>query len=304
MTARLLVVDDDVFIRELMREVLGQCGYEVDTAEDGEVAWMGLDADPARHDLVLLDKQMPRLDGISLLRRIRADGRFADLPVIMLTADTSPEDVSQGLAEGAHYYLTKPSTEDVLKVVIKSTLAEFRQKRELRALVGRHAGTLGLLCHAEFAYRTLDEARDLALLLADASMDSARTVVGYSELLINAVEHGNLGIGYVDKSRLLAEGRWIEEVEARLRDPVQATKWVRVRLEKSAGLCRVTITDQGSGFDWKSYLEFSAERVFDLHGRGIAMSRAVSFDSLEYQGKGNTVVAVVKLPEPGCGRGG
>jgi DNA-binding response OmpR family regulator len=222
MTARLLVVDDDVFIRELMREVLGQCGYEVDTAEDGEVAWMGLDADPARHDLVLLDKQMPRLDGISLLRRIRGDGRFADLPVIMLTADTSPEDVSQGLAEGAHYYLTKPSTEDVLKVVIKSTLAEFRQKRELRALVGRHAGTLGLLCHAEFAYRTLDEARDLALLLADASMESARTVVGYSELLINAVEHGNLGIGYADKSRLLAEGRWIEEVEARLRDPAQA----------------------------------------------------------------------------------
>ena len=58
------------------------------------------------------------------------------------------------------------------------------------------------------------------------------------------------------------------------------------------------------GFDWKAYLEFSAERVFDLHGRGIAMSKAVSFDSLEYQGNGNTVVALVKLPQPGCGRGG
>jgi DNA-binding response OmpR family regulator len=222
MTARLLVVDDDVFIRELMREVLGQCGYEVDTAEDGEVAWEGLDADPARHDLVLLDKQMPRLDGISLLRRIRGDGRFADLPVIMLTADTSPEDVSQGLAEGAHYYLTKPSTEDVLKVVIKSTLAEFRQKRELRALVGRHAGTLGLLCHAEFAYRTLDEARDLALLLADASMESARTVVGYSELLINAVEHGNLGIGYARQEPSAGRGPLDRGGRGAAADPAQA----------------------------------------------------------------------------------
>ena len=300
MSERLLVVDDDEFVRVLMQEVLGQCGYEVETAEDGLVAWGRIDAEPARYDLVLLDKQMPRLDGISLLRKLRVDNRFTDLPVIMLTADTSPEDVSQGLAEGAHYYLTKPSTEDVLQVVIKSALAESRQKRDLRALVGRHAGTLALLCRAEFAYRTLAEARDLALLLADASLDPARTVVGYSELLINAVEHGNRGISYADKGRLLGEGRWAEEVEARLRDPGYAGRQVRVILDKSDGTSRVTIIDQGPGFDWAGYLEFSADRVFDLHGRGIAMSRSMSFDSLEYLGTGNTVVTTVALP-PGHG---
>ena len=296
MTTRLLVVDDDAFVCVLMQEILGQCGYEVDTAADGQAAWEVLDADPARYDLVLLDKQMPRLDGISLLRRIRAEGRFADLPVIMLTADTSPEDVSQGLAEGAHYYLTKPPTEEVLTVVIKSALAESRQKRELRAQVGRHAGTLALLCRAEFTYRSLAEARDLALLLADASMDPARTVVGYSELLINAVEHGNLGISYGDKGQLLRDGRWTEEVEARLRQPEQADRHVKVILEKLPGACRVTIIDQGAGFNWQSYLEFSPERVFDIHGRGIAMSKAVSFDTLEYRGNGNTVVTTVELP--------
>jgi CheY-like chemotaxis protein/anti-sigma regulatory factor (Ser/Thr protein kinase) len=301
MSARLLVVDDDEFVRVLTQEILGQCGYEVETAEDGLVAWGRIDAEPARYDLVLLDKQMPRLDGISLLRKLRADNRFTDLPVIMLTADTSPDDVSQGLAEGAHYYLTKPSTEDVLQVVIKSALAESRQKRDLRALVGRHAGTLALLCRAEFAYRTLAEARDLALLLADASLDPARTVVGYSELLINAVEHGNLGISYADKGRLLGEGRWADEVEARLRDPDYAGRRVRVILDKSDGTSRVTIIDQGTGFDWAGYLEFSPDRVFDLHGRGIAMSRSMSFDSLEYLGPGNTVVTTVALP---AGNGG
>ena len=296
MSARLLVVDDDEFVRVLMEEILGQCGYDVETAEDGQSAWESIERGPARYDLMLLDKQMPRLDGLSLLRRIRADDRFIDLPVIILTADTSPEDVSEGLAAGAHYYLTKPSTEDVLKVVIKSALAESRQKRELRAMVGRHEGTLGLICRAEFAYRTLAEAKDLALLLADASMDPARTVVGYSELLINAVEHGNLGISYADKSRLLGEGRWTEEVEARLRDPEYAARQVRVILEKSDGTSRVTIIDQGPGFDWAGYLEFSPDRVFDLHGRGIAMSKSVSFDSLEYRGNGNTVVTTVALP--------
>jgi len=299
MTERLLIVDDDEFVRALMEEMLGLCGYDVSTAEDGRAAWEAIDAAPTRYDLMLLDKQMPRLDGISLLRQIRADQRFLDLPVIMLTADARPEDISQGLAEGAHHYLTKPSTEDILKTVIRGALADVRQKRELRALVGHHAGTLGLLCRAEFAYRSLAEAKDLALLLADASMDPARTVVGYSELLVNAVEHGNLGISYADKSRLLGEGRWVEEVEARLRDPDYAGKKVRVTLEKSGGSSRVTIRDEGAGFDWQSYLEFSPERAFDLNGRGIAMSRAVSFDSLEYLGNGNTVVTAVTLPSGG-----
>jgi CheY-like chemotaxis protein/anti-sigma regulatory factor (Ser/Thr protein kinase) len=296
MTARLLVVDDDELVRVLMEEILGQRGYAVETVEDGQAAWQAIDLDPARYDLMLLDKQMPRLDGISLLRRIRADNRFTDLPVIMLTADTNPEDVSQGLAEGANYYLTKPPTDEVLTVVIKSALADSSQKRELRAMVGRHAGTLALLCRAEFTYRNLAEARDLALLLADASMDPARTVVGYSELLINAVEHGNLGISYGEKGQLLREGRWNEEVEYRLRHPEHAASRVRVILEKVDGTSRVTIIDQGAGFDWQSYLEFSAERVFDIHGRGIAMSKSMSFDSLEYLGNGNTVVTTVGLP--------
>lgn len=298
MNSRILVVDDDEFIRVLMQEMLGQVGYDVEVAEDGQAAWEALDAVPGRCDLVLLDKQMPRLDGLSLLKRIRGDGRFGDLPVIILTADTSPEDVSEGLAAGAHYYLTKPSTEDVLKVVIKSALAESRQKRELRALAGRHVVSLSLLRHAKFRYRTLGEAKDLALLLADASMDPGRTVVGYSELLINAVEHGNLGISYADKSRLLEAGTWADEVEARLRDPAYAGREVEVTLERVEGLSQVTIVDQGPGFDWQSYLEFSPERVFDLHGRGIAMSKSVSFDSLEYRGNGNVVVASVRLPTP------
>jgi DNA-binding response OmpR family regulator len=299
--ARLMVVDDDEFMRALMQEMLGGSGHQVTVAEDGQVAWEWIDRDPGACQLMLLDKLMPRLDGLSLLRRIRADERFADLPVVMLTADTSPDKISEGLDAGAHYYLTKPSTEDMLKAVIRSALAESAKKSELRRLAGRHAGSLALLCRAEFQCRTLDEARDLALLLADASMDPARTVVGYSELLVNAVEHGNLGISYEEKGGLLASGRWSEEVEARLRLPDLGARVVRVKLEKLPGVCRVTIADQGEGFDWKSFLEFSPERAFDLHGRGIAMSRTVSFDALEYHGKGNIVVASVSLPSPvGC----
>ena len=277
MPVNLLIVDDNAVVRAVIEEMLEPCGYALDTAEDGWAAWEKIDGDPSRFDLMLLDKQMPRLDGISLLKRMKIDGRFEDLPVIMLTSDNRQEDIIEGLAEGARYY-------------------EFRQKRELRALIGRQANNLSLLRRGEFSCRTLAEARDLALLLADASMNPGRTVTGYSELLINAVEHGNLGISYAEKSRLLSEGRWLEEVEARLINPDYSSRLVNVVLEKTDVACLVTITDQGEGFDWKAYVEFSPERVFDLNGRGIAMSKALSFDSLEYVGNGSSVVATVRWP--------
>jgi CheY-like chemotaxis protein/anti-sigma regulatory factor (Ser/Thr protein kinase) len=293
MSGTLLLVDDDEFIRSLTQEVLEQCGYGVEAAEDGMAAWEMMDKAPSRFDLVLLDKQMPRLDGIALLKRIKADARFRELPVIMLTGDNRQQDILEGLAEGAYYYLTKPSTEEVLKLVIKNALDEWRQKRDLRALLGQQRNNLNLIHHAEFCYRSLPEARDLALLLADASQDPARTLNGYSELLINAVEHGNLSISYSEKSALLREGRWAEEVEARLQHPDYADRLVIVTLEKMLDANRVTITDQGNGFDWQTYMEFNPERVFDLHGRGIAMSKAISFDSLDYLGNGNCVVTTV-----------
>lgn len=296
MHGTLLLVEDDEFICMVTREILEQCAYVVETAFDGLDAWGKIDSDPSRFDLILLDRQMPRLDGISLLKRIKADMRFKDLPVIMLTGDDRQQDIIEGLAEGAYYYLTKPCTPVVLKLVIKNALDECQKKNDLRELLGQQRNNLNLLHRAEFRYRTLSEARDLALLLADASMDPMRTINGYSELLINAVEHGNLGISYAEKSILLSDGLWAEEVETRLQSPEYIGRTVHVALEKSDNASRVTITDQGNGFDWQTYVEFSPERVFDLHGRGIAMSKAVCFDSLDYLGKGNSVVTTVLRP--------
>lgn len=296
MTTKILLVDDDEFIRALTQEMLEQCGFEVEAAQDGLQAWQLIDAQPQRFDLMLLDKQMPKMDGIALLKKMKSTGRFSELPVILLTGANQQQDVLQGLSEGAAYYLTKPSSEEVLKLVIENVLGESRKKRELHALIGRQANNLNLIRRAEFRFRTLREARDLALLLADVSMDPDRTVNGYAELLINAVEHGNLGITYAEKSVLMTLDRWEAEVASRLASAQYSSCWVTVNLEKTSDSLIVAIADQGDGFDWHSYVEFSPERVFDLHGRGIAMSKAMSFDRLEYLANGSTVVTTVKLP--------
>ena len=78
---RILVVDDDIFTRHLSTAVLSRSGYEVDTAEDGAVAWQALNA--ANYNLVITDNNMPELTGVDLLRKLRS-ARMA-LPVIMAT---------------------------------------------------------------------------------------------------------------------------------------------------------------------------------------------------------------------------
>ncbi len=293
---RLLVVDDDAFIRILAQDVLEDAGYSVEFAEDGEVAWQKITSNPSRFDLILLDRSMPNLDGIEVLKRIKSDLRFRDLPVIMLTGATDQQNVQEGLAAGAHYYLTKPTPADLLKTVIRNALAELRNKRELLALLGHQTASMQILQRAAFSFSSLQEAKNLALTLAELSMAPERTVNAYSELLINAVEHGNLGISYAEKSQLVKDGRWAEEIAARLqRQPYSALR-VRVNLKKTETVCMVTIKDEGNGFKWSEYLDFSPDRAFDLHGRGIAMSMLLGFDSIEYIGNGNTVVTTVKLP--------
>jgi len=102
---RLLVVDDSLTARAEMHKALAGDTYEVTVAGDGEEAWAHLARE--RYDLVISDIQMPRLDGLSLTRRIRASAKHRDLAVILVTSLASPDDVTEGAAAGANEYLVK-----------------------------------------------------------------------------------------------------------------------------------------------------------------------------------------------------
>jgi hypothetical protein len=197
---------------------------------------------------------------------------------------------------GAFYYLTKPVSKDMTLAIVQSAVTVRILRKPLRDEAAEERRHLfAMLRRGEFKFRTLDEARDLARMLSGFYPDSARALLGLSELLVNAVEHGNLGISYQEKSKLLQETKWEEEIGRRLDLPESLGKLVDVQLEHLPGEIRLTITDCGKGFDWKNYLEMSPERAFDPNGRGIAMSKMMSFDALEYQGAGNRVVAVTRV---------
>lgn len=291
----LLVVDDEEFNRDLISEYLEDRNYRLDYAADGLEAWEKLDASPSAYDAVLLDRMMPRMDGMEVLARIKADPRLAAIPVILQTAATSPEQMAEGMRLGAYYYLGKPFPRQALEVVVSTALADSRSQQAMRTALERTQRVLHLLSEARFSFRNLDEARALAAELAGRAAAPGMVVIGLTELLINAVEHGNLGIDYATKSQLLQEGRWHEEVELRLEDPSYAHRLVRVSCHFDDQEASITIQDQGNGFAWETYLEMHPDRAFDLHGRGIAMARQLSFSRMEFLGNGNTVQVTFPL---------
>lgn len=101
-----LIADDEDSVVELVRVTLEDERVRVVAAPDGAAA-LAL-AEEVAPGLIFLDVNMPRLDGVEVCRRLRADPRFAATPIVMLTAATQPDDVRRGLAAGATEYLTKP----------------------------------------------------------------------------------------------------------------------------------------------------------------------------------------------------
>ncbi|MBK5967426.1 MULTISPECIES: response regulator [Thiorhodovibrio] len=296
--SRLLVVDDDPVDTEIIREFLHNTPYEADYAADGATAWARLNADPEHFDALILDRIMPELSGIDLLARLVADKRFFALPIIMQTAANTPDQVAEGLAAGAWYYLAKPYSGDNLRQIVHAALNERFHRLELQRLEQELDATWTLLHEGHFQFRTPEQARLLSSRLGSFCAEHSPVTMGLSELMLNAVEHGNLGIGYAAKSELLAEGRLREEIEERLRTPEQQERWAQVRFQRDASEIHFHIQDCGEGFDWQRYLDFEPERMFDAHGRGIAMARQMAFTRLDYQGRGNCVDASARLHQP------
>jgi two-component system response regulator MprA len=116
----ILVVDDDQAVRDALRRALRMQGYEVGVASDGEEALLKIRSSPGSTDLLVVDVLMPRLDGLELTRRLRADG--SQLPILMLTARDQVADRVAGLEAGADDYLVKPFALEELIARVRALL--------------------------------------------------------------------------------------------------------------------------------------------------------------------------------------
>ena len=117
---KILIVEDEPSMVELLRYNLESEGFEVSSALDGEEAWLSIEEQ--KPDMVLLDWMLPKLSGIEICRRLRRDQEFRNLPVIMITARGEESDRVRGLDVGADDYVSKPFSPAELMARIRAVL--------------------------------------------------------------------------------------------------------------------------------------------------------------------------------------
>jgi CheY-like chemotaxis protein/anti-sigma regulatory factor (Ser/Thr protein kinase) len=300
----ILVADDDSGCLNLIDRFLENEGCETILASDGIEAWKFLESDKYQFDVAILDRQMPGLDGIQILQKMKKIDRLKDIPVIFQTGLIDLNNIRDGMREGAYYYLTKPYVKRSLISIVEAAISELFRKQQLLRDVKNTDSSHTDSSHTDMStlnghivFKTLDEINNIACALANICPDPEKVVSGLSELLMNAVEHGNLGISYDEKQKLIMENKLIDELKSRLSLPEYTDKNINVFWEKDINEIRFIIKDEGNGFSPDKYLELDPNRATHPHGRGIAMARMLSFSNLEFVGCGNHVIATIKTDD-------
>jgi len=284
MAKRILVVDDDRSVREVLRELLDIAGYQVASAEDGEEALEKIRAEP--FDLVLLDVWMPKKDGLEVLAELRAlaprpgSGQAPAPRVVVLTADDAPRTVLQAVRDQAYQYVSKPfDTKALLDVIARVLAAPSEPPIEV---VSARPTWVELLvpCAPNAAQRV----QDFLQKLKGDLPEEVRYAVGqaFGELLANAIEWG----GELDPNRR-----------------------VRIAFLRAKRMLIYRIADPGKGFRFEElvhaavanppghpidHLKVREEKGIRPGGFGILMSRAL-VDELIYNEAANEVVFIKYL---------
>lgn len=136
MKETILIVDDEPHIRRILDYLLRQKGYEVEAAASGPEALDRIQGALNVPDLILLDLMMPEMDGFEVCRRLRADYRSRQIPIIIVTAKGEQIDRVRGLEGGANDYLTKPYDHKELVLRVRNTLEWSRAQRQANPLTG------------------------------------------------------------------------------------------------------------------------------------------------------------------------
>jgi len=282
---RVLVVDDEAALRSLLRRALEREGFEVAEAADAAEA---LDRFRTFGPWVsVLDIGLPDRDGISLLADLR---ELEPAAVVIVVTGRGDEEIA--LRAGAASFLHKP-------FVLANLVQEVRQLAAWRSpSAGAASPAAGAtlrfsLSNHEARERSVIGALTLPLrdLLGEAGLLGVR--IGVGEMILNAVEHGNLGISAVEKEEALADGRFTGLVASRLAMPQNAGKRVWIESRLSDGEFRVTVRDEGGGFDWRALA--AAEPGANLAGRGVLLTR-FHFDEVRWNERGNEVTLVKRIP--------
>lgn len=289
-----LVVDDDPINMEILCKSLEREGYKTTKSTDGRDAWQKLEASPEAYDIILLDKMMPHMNGMEVLARMKKHPILRDIPVILQTGDIGDDVTQEGITAGAYYYLTKPFKADVMIAIVNSAIRNFVLQHSAEPTPTHDKTLAGMIHEGLFKIYTPKEAVALAGALSVAAVKPHDANIALLELLMNAIEHGNLGLGYEKKKEFYLAGTLDEEIERRMNLRENIGKMVKVRVVSKEDELEVLISDEGRGFNWESFLEFDPIRLIEPNGRSIAIINNLMDVKLKFVPPGNQVICRFK----------
>ena len=280
-SAHILVVDDDPDIHVLLSSILAESGCSIESAYDGNQGLAMLDS--GSYDLVLTDVRMPGLDGLELLQKIQE--RRPSTPVVVMTAQNTPENVIRAIREKAFAYFSKPFAPYAVRDIVSNALESGAAADDIEVLSARpHWVALRLRCKLRTAERLVQFIRELPVGLTTDQQDDI--AMGFRELLMNAIEHG--GHSDPEKKVEVACVRASEAILYYIRDPGDGFSF--------DNLSHAAVSD--SPEDPFHHAEVRLEAGMRPGGLGIYMTRQIA-DELIYSEKGNEVLLVKYLRQEG-----
>lgn len=286
-----LIVDSDGVAREYIKNKLTKHSIECHEADDGLAALENLE----RHDIdfIVSDVQMKKIDGIQFIGIVQRNHK---IPVVATTKRSNEEVIIEAFRAGANNVIRKPDKLDELENIILP-LTKLIQKSKSQVFDYRT-----IRCFAEELIIENDTSQipviveHLLSLIKDTHfagrMDGLE--VGLYEMIANAIEHGNLAINNQEKEDALSKNRFKELVESRLINPEYSERSVCVNLNYRPEQLTITITDEGSGFDYKGFSTAAPKGNVLAHcGRGILLTK-VYCDEVSYNKVGNQVKLILK----------
>lgn len=293
--AKVLLVHNQIDTSKRIFAALQNAGFDVEFAENSRRALAIMEARHHEIGVVVLDVGTATAEAYNLAETIHCSSDYRSLSVATLSDNnTAAARIYAAAGIMPLYSLTYPLNPKKLASSLQAAIADTQRKRDLATHVTGAAASFDILESCRFSVRTLQDVERSAYMAASCFSQPARAIHGLEELLLNAVEHGNLEIGHEQKFELLKSGGWTSEIQKRLESENFGARKVDFAVVKRDGGTSAVITDQGHGFDWQSIMNGTSESGKRIQGRGISRARLMSFDKIAFNDAGNRVVAFMR----------
>lgn len=282
------------------------CGldqFQVSVVTELELLWRHLSHYQDINALVICDP-IAKDAVYDILSAVPSISQYKNIPIVMVLDEDNKIYQADLMKMGATAFVFRCADDGKahftarINEILKLQTAQFNAIKKIEHTIQERIAAIHSLQSGVFKIKSREEAQNLAALLSEIGQEPTLLAIGLSELIINGVEHGMLGISHEEKSKYIEEGGLADELERRSNLEINQGKLVSVEFNRKGDYLYFKIKDPGKGFDYKKYIKDDIidqmNEAMTKHGRGISMAKAC-FKTLDYKGVGNEVWATFAL---------